>query len=69
MWLYYIYKKEKRRKKMKKINLYSKKEKKIIKSIYAANFKKAREEFNHEFTGRYIMIDDATGIEKICILK
>jgi hypothetical protein len=54
---------------MKKINLYDSQNEKVVKSIYANNFKKAREEFNHEFSGKYTMIEDATGIEKKCVLK
>lgn len=54
---------------MKKINLYNKKENKVIKSVYASNFKQAREIFNNEFSGRFTMIDDASGIEKNIILK
>ena len=54
---------------MKKINLYNKKEKRIEKSVFASNFKQAREIFNNEFSGSYIMVDDASGIEKRCFLK
>lgn len=54
---------------MKKINLFNKKENKIVKSVYASDFKRAKEMFNNEFSGAFEMVEDASGVSKKCFLK